>query len=73
MVRNFIILGQSIIIGVLALTLLITSYFYNNMKQDRNDWAEFVISSYSECEFECKKCIDSYAWDYQMSRKEIKY
>jgi hypothetical protein len=73
MYKNFIILGQSIVIGVLALTLIINSFFYNVIKNDRDEWAEFTISAYSECEFECKRCIDSYASDYRMQRKEISY
>jgi hypothetical protein len=65
MVRNFIILGQSIIIGVLTLTLIFAVYSYHAAKSDRDDWANFIISAYVECEYDCTNCIDRFSWTYR--------
>ena len=81
MARNFVILGQGIVIGVLALTILIMSFLYSIVKQDRNEWANFTIESFEECEWECTSCIDRFSdgydfeggkWDYDTKHADYK-
>jgi len=66
MMKKAFILGQSVTIGVLTLTLILTVYSYNAIKQDRNDWADFITGAWTECEYECEACINrfAYQWEY---------
>ena len=65
MYRNLIILAQSIVIGILALTLVFTMLVYHRVKEDRDNWANFMISAYTECEYECNQCLSRFAHDYK--------
>jgi hypothetical protein len=76
MVKSFVILGQAIIIGVLALTLVFVLYTYNAVVEDRNDWQNFIVEAWSNCEYECENCMDrfAYSWDeygWNPKRREI--
>ena len=78
MVKNFVLLGQAIVIGVLALTLLITLFSYHMVKEDRDEWADFIIEAWTECEYECKNCLDkfSYTWRWycdSLDYQDIKF
>jgi hypothetical protein len=78
MIKNFIVLGQAIVIGVLALTLVITSFSYHMVKEDRNEWANFMIEAWTVCEYRCENCLDkfSYTWRWywdSLDRQEINY
>jgi hypothetical protein len=71
MLKNLIILGQSIVISVLAITMVFTTYKYHVIKTDRDQWADFTAEAYTECAFECNRCIDRFASEYELNRKEI--
>jgi hypothetical protein len=78
MIKNFIILGQAIVIGILALTLIFSVYSYHRTKEERDDWTNFMIQAYSECEYECENCLNNigYEWKFYcvtLSRREIDY
>jgi len=64
MVKNFVILFQGIIIGVLALTILIMSFIYYTVRDDRDACVDFQVDAFIACEWECNECIDNYADNY---------
>jgi hypothetical protein len=73
MIEKLIILGQSTIVGILALVLMFTLHAYHTVIEDRDDWIDFITQAYTECEFECNACLDRYAYEYQTIRKKITF
>jgi hypothetical protein len=73
MIEKLIVFGQSTIVGILALALMFTLRAYHTVKEDRDDWIDFITEAYTECEFECNACLDRYAYEYQAIKKKINF